>query len=195
MITVNVSSLQLQQPGFIAGVEEAIAETGIEPSMLVLELTESAMFHDAAATIAKLEQLRERGVRIALDDFGTGYSSLSYLRRFPVDILKIARDFIGPPQTRSDEWAFAAAIVALGQTLGLTIIAEGIEEPGQYERLRAMGCDLGQGYLFARPADVPTVEAMLLRQAVLLERSGNDPAAIRALWDATPVPSLAADAS
>jgi EAL domain-containing protein (putative c-di-GMP-specific phosphodiesterase class I) len=158
--------------------------------MLVLELTESAMFHDAAATIAKLEQLRERGIRIALDDFGTGYSSLSYLRRFPVDILKIAKDFIGPPETKPDEWAFAAAIIALGQTLGLTIIAEGIEEPGQYERLRALGCDLGQGYLFARPADATTIEALLRRQSALLARS-DDSSALRALWGSRPAVTVA----
>ncbi len=157
MISVNVASLQLQQPGFVAEVEAAIEETGIDPSCLVLELTESAMFQDTKGTIARLEQLRARGVRIAVDDFGTGYSSLSYLRRFPVDILKIARDFVAPPEADQDEWAFAAAIVALGRTLGLTIVAEGIEKPGQLDRLRQLGCELGQGYLFARPADPATI--------------------------------------
>jgi EAL domain-containing protein (putative c-di-GMP-specific phosphodiesterase class I) len=114
------------------------------------------MFRDTEATIEKLRALRERGVRIAVDDFGTGYSSLTYLRRFPVDALKIAKDFIGPSPTdgrdESPEWAFTGAILALGRRLGLTVVAEGIEEPGQLERLRLLGCEYGQGFLFARPA-------------------------------------------
>ena len=106
---------------------------------------------DTRATIVKLQTLRERGVRIAVDDFGTGYSSLGYLRQFPVDILKIARDFVVPADRSANEWAFAHAIVALGRTLGLRIVAEGIEEAGQVERLRELGCSLGQGFHFARP--------------------------------------------
>jgi len=109
------------------------------------------MFQDTRATIVKLQTLRARGVRIAVDDFGTGYSSLGYLRQFPVDILKIARDFVVPADRSANEWAFAHAIVALGRTLGLRIVAEGIEEAGQAERLRELGCSLGQGFHFARP--------------------------------------------
>ena len=101
-------------------------------------------------TITRLAALRDLGVRIAVDDFGTGYSSLGYLRRFQVDILKIAREFIAPAATGPDGWAFANAIVALGRSLGLRIIAEGIEEPEQLEQLREMGCEFGQGYLFAK---------------------------------------------
>ena len=108
------------------------------------------MFHDTQTTIARLAALRDLGVRIAVDDFGTGYSSLGYLRRFQVDILKIAREFIAPSATGPDGWAFANAIVALGRTLGLRIIAEGIEEPDQLEQLRELGCEFGQGYLFAK---------------------------------------------
>jgi diguanylate cyclase (GGDEF)-like protein len=166
MISVNVASQQVQQPGFVAEVERAIDESGIDPACLVLELTEGAMFQDTKATTTRLEQLRARGVRIALDDFGTGYSSLGYLRRFPVDILKIARDFVAPPEADQDEWAFAAAIVALGRTLGLTIVAEGIEKPGQLDRLRLLGCELGQGYLFARPADPAVVGRTFVPGAV-----------------------------
>ena len=102
------------------------------------------------------EALRTRGIRIAVDDFGTGYSSLGYLRRFRVDILKIAREFVGDD---SDDGAFASAIIALGRSLGLTIVAEGIEEPWQLERLRTLGCELGQGYFFARPVDAAGFEA------------------------------------
>jgi EAL domain-containing protein (putative c-di-GMP-specific phosphodiesterase class I) len=117
----------------------------------VLELTETAMLGDVQATIERLSALRQSGIRVAVDDFGTGYSSLGYLRRFPVDILKIAKEFVVPPDSSVDDWAFAHAILALGQTLGLRIVAEGIEEGVQLERLRELGCELGQGYLLGRP--------------------------------------------
>jgi EAL domain-containing protein (putative c-di-GMP-specific phosphodiesterase class I) len=123
-------------------------------------MTETVMFDDTLTTLSRLEAVRELGVRIAIDDFGTGYSSLGYLRRFRVDILKIARDFIGPAD-REEEWAFASAIVAIGRSLGVTMVAEGIEEPGQLERLRELGCELGQGYLFARPARADRIGAIL----------------------------------
>jgi EAL domain-containing protein (putative c-di-GMP-specific phosphodiesterase class I) len=111
------------------------------------------MFQDTEATIVKLGALRAGGVRIAMDDFGTGYSSLGYLRRFPVDILKIARDFVVEPELEQSEWAFAHAIVALGQTLGLHIIAEGIEEAAQVDRLLQLGCEFGQGFHLGPPLD------------------------------------------
>jgi EAL domain-containing protein (putative c-di-GMP-specific phosphodiesterase class I) len=117
------------------------------------------MFHDTQTTITRLQALRQLGIRIAIDDFGTGYSSLGYLRRFQVDILKIAREFIGSADGGTDDWAFAHAIVALGQTLGLRIVAEGVEDSGQLERLREMGCELGQGYLFSRPLPYERLEA------------------------------------
>ena len=150
-VAVNLSAQQLQEPSFIEDLQSIVANSGIDPSQVLLEMTETVMFHETSTTLTRLAAIRELGVRIAIDDFGTGYSSLGYLRRFRVDVLKIAREFVGPAD-RSEEWAFAAAIVALGRTLGLTIVAEGIETPGQLERLRALGCELGQGYLFARPA-------------------------------------------
>jgi EAL domain-containing protein (putative c-di-GMP-specific phosphodiesterase class I) len=125
----------------------------------VLEMTETAMFHDTQTTISRLAALRDLGIRVALDDFGTGYSSLGYLRRFPVDILKIAREFVVPASADQDGWAFASAIVALGRTLGLRIVAEGIEEVGQLDQLRELGCELGQGFLFARPMSGDDVAA------------------------------------
>jgi diguanylate cyclase (GGDEF)-like protein len=150
-VSVNLSPLQVQRPEFIGEIEAVLEESGLSASRLVLELTETSMFQDTQATIVKLGALRERGVRIAVDDFGTGYSSLGYLRQFPVDILKIAREFVVPANQDIDEWAFAHAIVALGQTLGLQIVAEGIEEAGQAVRLRELGCEYGQGYHFSRP--------------------------------------------
>ena len=150
-ISVNVSPMQLQAAGFLDEVERALQGSGIRPGQLVLEITESAMFRDSQATIAKLQTLRERGVRIAIDDFGTGYASLTYLRRFPVDMIKIAKEFIARADADPQEWAFTGAILALGQRLGLEVVAEGVEDRGQVERLVALGCRLGQGYHFARP--------------------------------------------
>jgi len=155
-LTVNLSAAQLREPGFMDDLDRILAETRLAPSQLVLEMTETAMFHDTSTTIARLQDLRARGIRIAIDDFGTGYSSLGYLRRFPVDILKIARDFVDDD---SAEWAFPAAIIALGRTLNLRIVAEGIEQEWQLERLRSLGCELGQGFYFARPTDATGFEA------------------------------------
>jgi EAL domain-containing protein (putative c-di-GMP-specific phosphodiesterase class I) len=124
------------------------------------------MFRDTQATIVTLELLRALGVRIAMDDFGTGYSSLAYLRRFPVDILKIARELIGAPgEAEREAWAFAKAILALGRSLGLTVVAEGIETDEQLRMLRRLGCELGQGYLFGRPATAKEIEAQLIEGA------------------------------
>ncbi len=151
-VTVNLSAQQLQEGDFVERLTASLESAGLDPSQLVLEMTETVIFHDTSTTIARLEATRALGVRIAIDDFGTGYSSLGYLRRFRVDILKIAREFIGHPD-RPGEWPFAAAIVALGRALGMTIVAEGIEEPGQLAELRDLGCQLGQGFLFSLPLD------------------------------------------
>jgi EAL domain-containing protein (putative c-di-GMP-specific phosphodiesterase class I) len=161
MLSVNMSALQLQRGDIVEEIEAVLAETGFDPNDLVLELTETAMFRDTATTITRLQAIRALGVRIAVDDFGTGYSSLGYLRRFPVDILKIARDFVVSGEADPETWAFAHAIVALGQTLGLRIVAEGIEEPAQLERLRSLGCEFGQGFLFARPVSAERLARLL----------------------------------
>jgi diguanylate cyclase (GGDEF)-like protein len=153
VLSVNLSAAQLQQTDFVEDLQAILAETGFPARDLVLELTETAMFVDTNTTIARLQALRQLGVRIAIDDFGTGYSSLGYLRRFQVDILKIAREFIGSADGGTEDWAFARAMVALGRTLDLRVIAEGIEEQGQLDALRELGCEFGQGYLFARPGE------------------------------------------
>jgi diguanylate cyclase (GGDEF)-like protein len=159
-IAVNLSAQSLQETDFVDELKAILEATKIDPDQLVLEMTETVMFHETATTLARLEAIRSLGVKIAIDDFGTGYSSLGYLRRFHVDILKIAREFVAPAD-HTDEWAFAGAIVALGRTLGLTIVAEGIESSGQLERLRALGCELGQGYLFGRPSDAEATYTFL----------------------------------
>jgi diguanylate cyclase (GGDEF)-like protein len=171
-VAVNLAAQQLSEPGFIDDLRAILERTGIEPRQLLLEMTETVMFHDTSTTLTRLEAIRELGVRIAIDDFGTGYSSLGYLRRFRVDVLKIAREFVGPAD-RAEEWAFAGAIIALGRTLGLTIVAEGIETSGQLERLQSLGCEYGQGYLFARPVD-PEATLDFLRTGGSRHRIGTD---------------------
>jgi diguanylate cyclase (GGDEF)-like protein/PAS domain S-box-containing protein len=152
-IAVNLSVKQLQHPDVVADVQAALIDSGIDPQMLVLEITESVLMADYELASRRLQQLKEIGVRIAMDDFGTGYSSLSYLSRFPVDILKMDRSFLGSNASPQAE-GLAAAIVALGESLKLEVVAEGIELSGQYQALRDLGCDLGQGFFIARPMDL-----------------------------------------
>ena len=173
-VSVNVSPLQLLQVDFVAEVATLLREAGLPPQALILEMTETVLMRDMQPTLDKLRELKELGVAISLDDFGTGYSSLGYLRRFPVDILKIAREFvpIGNPADSESEWAVANTIVALGRTMNMRIIAEGIEEVGQLERLKEMGCEYGQGYLFLRPCDAATFERHLVEDSIKLRGSG-----------------------
>jgi diguanylate cyclase (GGDEF)-like protein/PAS domain S-box-containing protein len=162
-IAVNLSARQLQHPGIVDEVSAALAAAGLDPQSLVLEITETAIMEqlDAATTI--LTELRRLGVRLALDDFGTGYSSLSYLQRLPVDILKIDRSFVAGVAKSTEDSALARGILTLGQTLGLETVAEGIETAEQLAVLRELGCQLGQGYLFARPLGPAAVDALLER--------------------------------
>jgi diguanylate cyclase (GGDEF)-like protein/PAS domain S-box-containing protein len=152
-MAVNLSVRQLQHPGLVDDVADALSESGLEPTSLTLEITESVLMSDAEQTIVKLGELKALGVRLAVDDFGTGYSSLSYLSRFPVDILKIDRGFVRPLAEGVQDSALAAAIVKFGEALHLQTVAEGIEDPAQIEQLARLGCDRGQGYYFARPMD------------------------------------------
>jgi diguanylate cyclase (GGDEF)-like protein/PAS domain S-box-containing protein len=149
-VAVNVSGRQLH-PGFVTTVAAALAESGLPPAALVLEMIETVLIERTEETIDVLRGLKRLGVRLAIDDFGTGYSSLSYLSRFPVDILKIDRGFIESIGTsRSEEAELTRTIVGLGRSLGLTTVAEGVERGQQLTELRAMGCILGQGFLFSR---------------------------------------------
>jgi diguanylate cyclase (GGDEF)-like protein len=150
-ISVNVAARQLEQPDFVAQVAEVVRSSGVDPAKVVLEVTETTLLHNADDAIAKLEALRRLGLGVAVDDFGTGYSSLSYLQRFPVTAIKIARDFVAVDETDADGWELASAIVSMGRALRLTVIAEGVEEPFQLERLRKLRCGRAQGYYLARP--------------------------------------------
>jgi EAL domain-containing protein (putative c-di-GMP-specific phosphodiesterase class I) len=172
-ISVNLSVRQLQHPDVVADVRAALESSGIDPRMLVLEITESVMMADYQLASRRLGQLKDLGVRIAMDDFGTGYSSLSYLSRFPVDILKMDRSFLASdasPQAAD----LAAAIISLGESLKLEVVAEGIELPGQYDALRDLGCDLGQGFLIARPMDATATRAWLADEAERASRTEPD---------------------
>ncbi len=160
-IAVNLSARQVQQPRFIEQVADILQRTGLEPDRLVLEITETVMMQDTEATIGKLNALRDLGVQLAIDDFGTGYSSLSYLRRFPVNVLKMAKPFVDSAGPDRQDAAFAEAIIALGHSLGLQIVAEGIERRDQLELLRKLGCDLGQGYYFAQALDAEALTDLL----------------------------------
>jgi diguanylate cyclase (GGDEF)-like protein/PAS domain S-box-containing protein len=146
-MSVNLSVRQLQSDSIVADVRHALEQSGLSPSALVLEITESVMMADTDFAVQRLEDLKALGVRLAMDDFGTGYSSLSYLSRFPVDILKMDRSFVGS----GENVALTSAIIALGSSLELDVVAEGIELEEQEESLHDLGCELGQGFLFARP--------------------------------------------
>jgi diguanylate cyclase (GGDEF)-like protein/PAS domain S-box-containing protein len=150
-ISVNVSALQLAEPGFRGQVAEAIESSGIHPDRLWLEITESALMRDQDDAVVILQSLRDLGLHVEIDDFGTGYSSLSYLQRFPVETLKIDRSFVDDLDQSSENAAIVRAILGLGDSLGLSIIAEGVERPLQATRLQALGCSLAQGYLFGKP--------------------------------------------
>jgi EAL domain-containing protein (putative c-di-GMP-specific phosphodiesterase class I) len=158
-ICVNVSAREVQQPGFVGAVEEALAWAGLEPGRLILEITETALIKSTSPTVTTLEALRALGVRIVIDDFGTGYFSLSHLRQFPVDALKIASEFIQLAEDDSRSAALAGAIVALGESLDIATVAEGIETREQAERMRTLGCTYGQGFFFAKPISATDIEA------------------------------------
>jgi EAL domain-containing protein (putative c-di-GMP-specific phosphodiesterase class I) len=161
IVTVNLSARQLADDGIVAEVRSALADSGLAPHRLVLEITETVLMQDRDAAAATLWELKGLGVRIAIDDFGTGYSSLAYLRRFPIDILKIAREFVDGLGRDENDDVITRAIVELAGTLGLQTIAEGIETSDQQNFVTALGCDLGQGYLFSRPIDAEETVAML----------------------------------
>ena len=174
-LCVNVSAREIQQPGFVGSVEETLAWAGLEPSRLILEITETALIKATTATVETLEALRTLGVRVVIDDFGTGYFSLSHLRQFPVDALKIASEFVQVAEGDSRSAALAGAIVALGNSLDIATVAEGIETRAQAERMRSLGCKFGQGYYFAQPigeADLANGIAGLVPGA-----GGSDPSA------------------
>ena len=160
-INVNLSARQLAHTGFVEDVAKVLAESNLSPGSLVLEITETVLM-EGDGTVRRLAELRDLGVRLAIDDFGTGYSSLSYLRRFPIDILKMDKTFVQGVGTTAGDDALARAIIDLTHTLGLVVVAEGIEREEQAIELRRLHCNLGQGYYFTRPLDADELEPMIL---------------------------------
>lgn len=162
-VNVNVSARQFRDAGFVDVVRRALATTGIDPHTLVLELTESVLMRRDDRIHADMATLSGLGVGIAIDDFGTGYSSLSYLREFPISLLKIDKSFIDGLGHSPQQYALVEGITRIADTLGVQVIAEGIEHADQRDLLAAMGCPLGQGYLFAHPMDSPQARALVRR--------------------------------
>ena len=175
-VSVNVSGEQIVLDRIIDDVKRSIATSGFDPSMLVLELTETVLMVDVEETILRLAELKSLGIKLAVDDFGTGYSSLAYLRRFPIDILKIDQGFVSEIADSKEAAVLVHTLVQLGKALALTTVAEGIETSAQHENLCAEHVDVGQGYLFSRPLDVDALDRFLK------EFSAN-------VGGATPVPS------
>jgi EAL domain-containing protein (putative c-di-GMP-specific phosphodiesterase class I) len=147
-MSINISGRQLQGTGLDEALRQAVATSGVDPTAVVLEITESVLMQQTESVLERLQQLKAFGVRLAIDDFGTGYSSLSYLQRFPIDILKIAKPFVEEVAHGADRSALARAIIGLGDTLRLDTIAEGIEMAEQRSALIELGCTLGQGHHF-----------------------------------------------
>jgi EAL domain-containing protein (putative c-di-GMP-specific phosphodiesterase class I) len=168
-VAVNLSVGQLKHPGIVAEVEETLRRCGLEAGLLELEITESTAMTEVEEGIEKLQQLRELGIHLSIDDFGTAYSSLAYLKRLPVHSLKIDRSFVGDlgGATRPADTGVVEAILALGKSLGLSVVAEGVETEGQRQTLLQLGCDQAQGYLFAPPLDPAQVERVLRAEVSL----------------------------
>ncbi len=164
-MSVNVSARQLQKPGFVQEVQRVLENTGFAAKALVLEITESVLIRHPQEVIGTLENLKNLGLLLALDDFGTGYSSLTYLKRFPIDILKIDRSFIEGMNDTDRDMLLVQTVIDLGHMLKLDIVAEGIERSEQLKSLQGLECALGQGYLFAKPLDASSAEAMLRDKA------------------------------
>ncbi len=160
-LCVNVSSIQIKSPNFVATVRDALHESGLQAGRLELEITESILLQRSDGTLAVLNELRGMGVAISLDDFGTGYSSLGYLRSFRFDRIKIDRSFVGDLLESAESEAIVRAVVGIGNALGIATVAEGIETRGQLQRLRSFGCTEGQGYHFSKPKPADVIVAML----------------------------------
>jgi EAL domain-containing protein (putative c-di-GMP-specific phosphodiesterase class I) len=160
-MAVNLSAKQLQEPDLVRDLASILRESGLNPQNLHVEITESVMMADTDFSVTRLKELKMLGVRLAVDDFGTGYSSLNYIRRFPIDVLKIDRSFIDGITDRGEVSALSEAILQLSRILKLHAVAEGIETREQLDRLLELRCELGQGFLFARPLERKAIEALV----------------------------------
>ena len=160
-VMVNISGRQFSQPEIVQTVESVLKETGVDGDHLHLEITESSAMADLDRSVDTLWALKELGVHLHVDDFGTGYSSLSYIHRFPVDSLKVDRSFVAGLSDRPENVAIVRTVVDLARSLGLSVVVEGIETESQLEFVQELGCDFGQGWLFAKAMAPPAVDTLL----------------------------------
>jgi diguanylate cyclase (GGDEF)-like protein/PAS domain S-box-containing protein len=177
-VAVNLSARQMSAADLTRLVLTALNESGLEPGLLCLEITESVLMEDVTASRSVLQSLKELGVRLGIDDFGTGYSSLLYLRRFPVDFLKVDRSFVSGLGENSEDGAIVAGVLGLAHALGVGAIAEGVEQPAQADKLAALGCEQAQGFLWSRPLPAAELEASFERlwlRVATPERDPSDP--------------------
>ncbi|OIQ63563.1 phytochrome-like protein cph2 [mine drainage metagenome] len=161
-VAVNISAAQFRSPGLMQVIVGALATSGLQPTRLEIEITETVLLHNREATLAVLHQLRELGIRIAMDDFGTGHSSLAYLQRFPFDTIKIDRSFVKDITENTGSLNIVRAVAALARDMGLTATAEGVETSEQLERVTSEGCTEMQGFLFSRPLPAHEIERLFL---------------------------------
>jgi EAL domain-containing protein (putative c-di-GMP-specific phosphodiesterase class I)/GGDEF domain-containing protein len=175
-VSVNMSSKQFAQPHLVEDIQQLLVETGFAANRLKIEITEGVLIDHSDSIIATLEQLKAMGIKLLVDDFGTGYSSLSYLHRFPFDCLKIDRSFIENADQDFEKLEILQSVVRLAWNLGLDVVAEGIETPRHHAQLKALRCELGQGYLFSRPLPPDGVEAMMAEKNLGAERPAADSA-------------------
>jgi len=161
VLHVNLSPRQLHQQEFLGFVHHVLGRYGVEPSNVCVELTETVLMDDLERRRSPLAELRDLGLRIALDDFGTGYSSLTYLKRFPVDCIKIDQSFVAGVADEGFDAAIVESVIDLAHAVGLSVVAEGLETPEQLERLRELGCDHAQGYLFSKPRPAQDLDTLL----------------------------------
>jgi EAL domain-containing protein (putative c-di-GMP-specific phosphodiesterase class I) len=164
-MAVNVSAMEFRDENFLQSIFTVLKETGLDPRCLELELTESVLMKRAESTESILRTLRARGVQLAVDDFGTGYSSLSYLRKFPINAIKIDQSFVRQIATVPDETTIVTAVISMGRSLKLRVVAEGVETLEELEFLQAHDCDEAQGYYFSRPV-LPQEFAKLLKNGI-----------------------------
>src|SRR4029079_9881223 len=171
VMSVNLSPRQFVDPDLANGIRSVLRTTGLEPSALELEIAESSVMDRSETSLGVLRGLRNLGVRIVLDDFGTGYSSLAYLRQLPLDTIKVDRSFVTDLDVRDPNVGIIRAVVSLAHGLGITVVAEGIETEEQARRLRELGCDMGQGYAWAHPAEPIRVGQYVIRRLEPRRRS------------------------
>jgi EAL domain-containing protein (putative c-di-GMP-specific phosphodiesterase class I) len=168
-VCVNLSGRQFQDPRLADEIREVLRDARVDPGNLILEITESVLMEDIQSATVTLRQLKELGVKLAIDDFGMGYSSLSYLKSFPVDFLKIDRSFVEKLESDPASETIVAATIDLAHALGMRVVAEGVETAEQLEILKAMSCDIGQGYYFSKP--LPGEAMTLLLSSPLADTS------------------------